>query len=90
MFRCISPYFTDVVIGFDPDSYTVDEGAPGIVTFTVRVLTGQLRRSVEIGFSTLDDTALGMVCSLCRNLWKGCCIGHCRYIMSLLSIPSWF
>ena len=61
MFKYIYPHFTDAVIGFDSDSYTVNEGAPGIVTFTVRVLTGQLQRSVEIGFSTVDGTALGMV-----------------------------
>ena len=52
--------FIDAVIGFDPVSYTVNEGA-GTVTFTVRVISGQLRRPVEIGFSTADGTALGTV-----------------------------
>lgn len=49
---------TEVQIGFDPDSYTVNEGA-GTVTLTARVISGSLERDVEIEFSTADDTAMG-------------------------------
>jgi hypothetical protein len=48
----------EVQIGFNPDSYTVNEGA-GTVTLTARVISGSLERDVEIEFSTADDTAMG-------------------------------
>lgn len=52
---CVS-YITDVTIGFDPDTYAFNETA-GRVSLTVRVLAGELARSVEVDFNTRDDTA---------------------------------
>ena len=48
-----------VVIGFQPDQYTVDEGA-GSVNFTVLVIDGQLDFDVVVEFFTEDDSAQGM------------------------------
>ena len=48
---------TDVTIGFDLTEYSVDE-ADGSVSLTVRVLAGQLARTVSIDFFTQDGTAI--------------------------------
>ena len=48
-----------VVIGFQPDQYTVDEGA-GSVNFTVLVIDGELDFDVVVEFFTEDDSAQGM------------------------------
>ena len=45
-----------VVIGFDPDTYTVDEGA-GTVRLTVKVLSGSLGRDITLNYRTVDGTA---------------------------------
>ena len=46
----------DVVeIGFDPDTYTVDEGA-GTIALTVKVLRGALGRAVTLSYETRDGT----------------------------------
>ena len=50
---------TVVVIGFQPDQYTVDEGA-GSVNFTVLVIDGQLDFDVVVEFFTEDGSAQGM------------------------------
>ena len=48
----------DVVeIGFDPDTYTVDEGA-GTITLTVKVLSGDLGRDVTVSYETMDGSAI--------------------------------
>ena len=47
-----------MVIGFVPDSYTVNENE-GSVTLTVRVISGTLDRDVEVVFFTQNDQALG-------------------------------
>ena len=49
---------TEAQIGFDPDSYTVNE-EDGSVTLTVRVIKGSLAREVQVGFMTENDEALG-------------------------------
>ena len=46
----------DVVIGFDPDTYTVNEDA-GTVELTVKVLAGSLTRDVTLTYDTMDGTA---------------------------------
>ena len=46
-----------VVIGFDPDMYTVDEGA-GTIELTVKVLSGSLGRDVTLTYETMDGTAV--------------------------------
>ena len=50
---------TVVVIGFQPDQYTVDEGA-GSVNFTVLVIDGELDFDVVVEFFTEDGSAQGM------------------------------
>ena len=48
----------DVVeIGFDPDTYTVDEGS-GTITLTVKVLSGDLGRDVTVSYETMDGSAI--------------------------------
>ena len=58
--------FTDAVIGFTPESYTVNEEG-GTVILTVSVISGMLQRQVEIGFSTAttsnNPATTGIVCS---------------------------
>ena len=54
---------TDVTIGFNPEVYSVDE-ATGIVSLTVRVLAGQLARSVDVDYTTLDGTAISTASTL--------------------------
>ena len=56
-FLLYSAMHTDVIIGFDPDSYSVDEEA-GVVTFVVRVLEGSLMVPVTVRFSTIDGLAM--------------------------------
>ena len=46
----------DVVIGFRPDTYEVDESAGG-VTLTVEVLSGVLTQDVTLTYTTADGTA---------------------------------
>ena len=62
--------YTDAVIGFTPNSYAVNEEG-GTVTLTVSVISGMLQRPVEIGFSTANDTAIGMVILLYRKGTEG-------------------
>ena len=45
-----------MVIGFDPDSYTVNE-VEGSVVLTIRVLSGMLGIPVEVQFETTPGTA---------------------------------
>ena len=45
-----------VVIGFDPDMYTVNEG-DGTVELTVKVLAGSLTRDVTLNYETMDGSA---------------------------------
>ena len=45
-----------MTIGFDPAVYSVNETA-GSVSLTVRVLAGQLARTVSVDFYTQDGTA---------------------------------
>ena len=45
-----------MTIGFDPVTYFVNE-TDGSVTLIIRVLDGQLARSVEVDFTTRDGTA---------------------------------
>ena len=52
-------FHTVVVIGFQPDQYTVDEDA-GSVNFTVLVIDGQLGSDVVVVFFTEDGSAQGM------------------------------
>ena len=47
---------TAVTIGFDPTEYFVNE-TDGSVSLTVRVLAGQLARTVSVDFYTQDGTA---------------------------------
>lgn len=48
--------YTDVTIGFDPVMYFTHE-AEGRVSLTVRVLSGRLAHSVDVMFSTVDESA---------------------------------
>ena len=57
--RLVNYLHAVVVIGFQPDQYTVDEGA-GSVNFTVVVIDGQLDFDVVVEFFTEDDSAQGM------------------------------
>ena len=50
--------YAAVVIGFDPDSYSVLEDA-GTATLTVRLLRGELQTEVSIQFFTSNGTAVG-------------------------------
>ena len=56
----ISESFTiienDVVIGFRPDAYEVDESA-GVVTVTVEVISGVLTQDVTLSYTTVEDSA---------------------------------
>ena len=45
-----------MIIGFDPAEYSINETA-GSVSLTVRVLAGQLARTVSVDFYTQDGTA---------------------------------
>ena len=45
-----------MTIGFDPDEYFVNE-EDGSVSLTVRVLAGELARTVSVNFFTEDGTA---------------------------------
>ena len=47
-----------VTIGFEPDTYSVVEGA-GQVTVTVRLLRGTLETPVEVNLHTSGATATG-------------------------------
>ena len=47
----------DVVIGFVPDTYEVDESAGGI-TLTVEVISGVLTEDVTLSYTTMDDSAM--------------------------------
>ena len=51
---------TDIIIGFDPDTYEVNE-ADGTVTLTVKVLNGTIseERSIPVRVTTADGTAQG-------------------------------
>ena len=46
-----------VMIGFDPVMYTVDEKA-GMVTLTVKLLSGDLGRDVTLSYETINDSAV--------------------------------
>ena len=46
-----------VMIGFDPEMYTVDEKA-GMVTLTVKLLSGNLGRDVTLSYETMDGSAV--------------------------------
>ena len=46
-----------VVIGFDRDAYSVDEGA-GTVELTVEVISGVLTQDVTLTYTTMDDSAV--------------------------------
>ena len=50
---------SEVVIGYDPTDYSVDESA-GSLTLTARVLQGELRRSVSVLASTRPGSAAGL------------------------------
>ena len=52
-------FHTVVVIGFQPDQYTVDEGADS-VNFTVVVIDGELDFDVVVEFFTKDGSAQGI------------------------------
>ena len=47
----------DVVIGFDRDAYSVDEGA-GTVELTVEVISGVLTEEVMLSYTTVEDSAV--------------------------------
>ena len=47
----------DVVLGFRPDAYEVDESA-GVVTVTVEVISGVLTQDVTLTYTTMDDSAV--------------------------------
>lgn len=49
---------TEVTIGFGRSSYTTGEGDNRVV-FMVQVTSGSLSRPVQVGFSTVDETATG-------------------------------
>ena len=51
---------TDIIIGFDPATYTVNE-ADGTVTLTVKVLNGTIseERTIPVRVTTADGTAQG-------------------------------
>ena len=52
----ISPIVADVTIGFEPSQYTVFE-TQGFVILSVGVLDGDLQGSVNLMFTTVDDSA---------------------------------
>ena len=52
----VLPLCVGVVVGFDPDTYSVTEG--GVVTFEI-VRSGQSSVPVSVDFSTEDGTANG-------------------------------
>lgn len=55
-FKLVCLVLTAVSVGFDPDTYTVNEG--GVASFTV-VLTGEASIAVVVDFMTLDSAAVG-------------------------------
>lgn len=50
--------YTEVVIGFDQESYRVSEMAE-VVTITVRLISGELQTQVSVLFSTSSGSAVG-------------------------------
>lgn len=50
---------TDVVIGFEHTSYTVEESA-GMIQLTVDIV-GRTNRPISVSFRTLNDTAIGEI-----------------------------
>ena len=50
-------FITDVFIGFEHTTYTVEESA-GMIQLTVDIV-GRTTRPISISHSTLDDTAIG-------------------------------
>jgi hypothetical protein len=57
----------DVVIGFSPDQYTVDE-SDGSVTYTVALLSDELAFDVVVEFFTEDGSAEGKTtCFTCSS-----------------------
>ena len=88
---CISTYNllssllpTEVVIGFDPETYTVDEN-DGFATLIVRVLSGALGKEVTVDFTTLPGSAIG------KSLWCRVHLATVIYyiLFSLLLHSSW-
>ena len=80
------------MIGFQPDTYSVSEDA-GSVGLTVRVLSGTLGGEVLVGLRTVNDSALGMLWSICvclsvcvygRGWWGG---GREKRMMISVCIP---
>lgn len=54
----LSPHTAELVVGFDPDNYTIRE-SNGSVSVVVRVLEGHLDRSAEVSVSLTSGSALG-------------------------------
>lgn len=50
--------FLVTVVGFNQLQYTAQENA-GSLSFVIEVLQGNLQRSVNVSFSTEDNTAVG-------------------------------
>ena len=50
---------TDVTVGFEHTSYTVDESA-GMIRLTVDIV-GRTNRPISISYRTLNDTAIGEI-----------------------------
>jgi hypothetical protein len=53
--------YTEAVIGFVPDSYTVTEGTDLFASLNVELISGQLGRDVIVTFDTQDGSAIGII-----------------------------
>lgn len=53
----ISCYHTEVIVGFNPTSYSDEEGQA--ISFIVDILEGQAQANVLVNFATRDVTASG-------------------------------
>jgi hypothetical protein len=53
--------YTEAVIGFVPDNYTVTEGTDLFASLNVELISGQLGRDVIVSFDTQDGSAQGLI-----------------------------
>jgi hypothetical protein len=51
--------YTEAVIGFVPDSYTVTEGTDLVASLNVELISGRLGQDVVVTFDTQDGSAIG-------------------------------
>jgi hypothetical protein len=84
------PIKIDVVIGFNPDQYIVDE-SDGSVNFTVAILSGELAFDVVVEFFTEDGNAEGkrfMLYGIAKKI-MACPLFHSpRRLHSISDIPD--